>query len=71
MGAIVLRVKYEATGTDLIINKAFWLDVPHLIKVMSEFDLCIYQVASLVPSRSHLFVLAVCAYGEGRPDEES
>jgi len=36
MGAIVLRVKYEATGTDLIINKAFWLDVPHLIKVMLE-----------------------------------
>jgi len=41
VGAIVLRVKYEASGRDLIINKAFWLDVPYLIKVTRSSSICV------------------------------
>ena len=33
IGAVVLRVKYQRTGSDLIINKAFWKDFPFLLKV--------------------------------------
>ena len=33
VGAIIMRVKYDATGTDLIPNKNFWLELPRLLKV--------------------------------------
>ena len=33
MGMVIMRVKYEATGTDIIPNKAFWMSFPGLIKV--------------------------------------
>ena len=33
VGAIIMKVKYDATGTDLIPNKDFWLGLPHLLKV--------------------------------------
>ena len=33
VGAIIMKVKYDATGTDLIPNKNFWLELPHLFKV--------------------------------------
>ena len=32
-GAIFMRVKYQATGTDLIPNKNIWFEIPSLIKV--------------------------------------
>ena len=35
IGAIILRVKYQKSGSDLIINKEFWKDFPILIKVRS------------------------------------
>ena len=33
IGAVILRVKYQKSGTDLIINKEFWKDFPMLVKV--------------------------------------
>ena len=33
VGAVILKVKYDKTGSDLIIHKAFWMDFPFLIKV--------------------------------------
>ena len=33
IGAIILRVRYQKSGSDLIINKEFWKDFPKLIKV--------------------------------------
>lgn len=33
MGMVIMRVKYNATGVDLIPNKAFWKSLPGLIKV--------------------------------------
>jgi len=27
VGAVILKVKYDKTGTDLIIHKAFWKDI--------------------------------------------
>ena len=33
VGVIVMKVKYQAAGVDLIPNKAFWKSVPFLIKV--------------------------------------
>ena len=35
VGAIVLRVKYQKSGSDLIINKSFWKDFPFLVKVIT------------------------------------
>ena len=35
VGAVFLRVKHQKSGTDLIIHKAFWKDLPFLIKVCS------------------------------------
>ena len=37
VGAIIMKVKYDATGTDLIPNKNFWLELPHLLKVYIYF----------------------------------
>ena len=34
MGIVVMRVRYQATGTDLIPNKNFWMSLPFLIKVL-------------------------------------
>ena len=36
-GMVIMKVKYEKTGTDIIPNKQFWLALPFLIKVG---DLC-------------------------------
>jgi len=33
VGAVILRVKYQKSGTDLIIHKSFWKDFPFLVKV--------------------------------------
>ena len=33
IGAIILRVRYQKSGSDLIINKEFWKDFPILVKV--------------------------------------
>ena len=32
-GMIIMRVKYEKTGTDIIPNKGFWFSLPSLVKV--------------------------------------
>lgn len=32
-GMIIMRVKFNKTGTDIIPNKEFWLAVPFLVKV--------------------------------------
>lgn len=36
MGMVIMRVKYNAAGTDLIPNKAFWKSLPGLIKVTKK-----------------------------------
>ena len=36
-GMIVMRVKYEKTGTDIIPNKTLWFSLPSLVKVK-----CVY-----------------------------
>ena len=33
VGAIIMKVKFNAMGSDIIPNKAFWFAVPVLIKV--------------------------------------
>ena len=32
-GAVILKVRYGKTGTELIPNKTFWKELPFLIKV--------------------------------------
>ena len=32
-GAIIMKVRYDATGSDLIPNKSFWAALPFLVKV--------------------------------------
>ena len=32
-GMIIMRVKYEKTGSDIIPNKTFWTTLPFLVKV--------------------------------------
>lgn len=43
MGAVVMRVKYNASGQDLIPNKAFWKSLPGLLKdgTLLVFSPCI------------------------------
>ena len=38
VGAVIMRVKYQATGTDIIPNKNFWFNIPFLIKVKMLFS---------------------------------
>lgn len=33
MGGVVMKVKYNAAGIDLIPNRVFWKSIPGLIKV--------------------------------------
>ncbi len=35
IGAVIMKVKYNAAGSDIIPHKAFWLALPLLIKVIS------------------------------------
>jgi len=32
-GMVIMKVKYEKTGSDIIPNKQFWMSLPFLIKV--------------------------------------
>ena len=34
-GMIIMRVKYQKTGTDIIPNREFWFTLPFLVKVAS------------------------------------
>ena len=34
IGAIILRVRYQKSGSELIINKEFWKEFPILVKVL-------------------------------------
>ena len=36
---IIMRVKYDKTGTDIIPNKAFWISLPFLVKVKAIHSL--------------------------------
>jgi len=33
VGMIIMRVKFEKTGSDIIPNKTFWTSLPFLVKV--------------------------------------
>ena len=33
VGAIIMKVRYQATGSDIIPNKSFWMSLPLLVKV--------------------------------------
>ena len=33
-GMIIMRVKYEKTGSDIIPNKEFWMALPFFVKVI-------------------------------------
>ena len=33
VGAVIMKVRYEATGTDIIPNKNLWFQLPSLVKV--------------------------------------
>jgi len=35
VGMIIMKVKFEKTGTDIIPNKGFWTSLPFLVKVRS------------------------------------
>ena len=50
IGAIIMRTKYQATGTDMIPNKDFWFNIPFLIKVKVKLLLPLMAVFSLVPT---------------------
>ncbi|XP_065910721.1 uncharacterized protein [Dysidea avara] len=45
-GMVIMKVKYEKTGTDIIPNKQFWLALPFLIKdgVLFTFSPCINAI---------------------------
>ena len=34
---VIMRVKYEKTGSEIIPNKAFWISLPSLVKVKSAY----------------------------------
>ena len=36
VGAVVMKVRYQATGSDLIPNKGFWESLPLLVKVSTQ-----------------------------------
>ena len=36
IGAVVMKVKFQATGSDIIPNKMFWIALPGLIKVIHK-----------------------------------
>ena len=38
-GAVVMKVRYQATGSELIPNKTFWMALPILVKVSREITL--------------------------------
>lgn len=46
VGAVILRARYQKSGSDLIIHKSFWMDFPFLVKVIitSLYNLMIYNV---------------------------
>ena len=33
VGAVIMKVRYQATGSELIPNKTFWMALPVLVKV--------------------------------------
>ena len=37
-GALIMKYRYNATGTDIIPNKKFWIMLPGLIKVWLAFN---------------------------------
>ena len=37
-GMIIMRVKYEKTGSDIIPNKGFWMALPSLVKVNNKLN---------------------------------
>lgn len=36
IGMVIMKVKFQATGSDIIPNKSFWFGLPLLVKVMKE-----------------------------------
>jgi len=38
-GMVIMKMKYEKTGSDIIPNEQFWMSLPFLIKVGD--DLCV------------------------------
>ena len=39
VGMVVMRVKYDKTGTDVIPNKGLWFDIPSLVKVRENANI--------------------------------
>ena len=37
VGMIIMRVKYDKTGSDIIPNKTFWMSLPFLVKVNNYY----------------------------------
>jgi len=43
VGMVVMRVKYDKTGTDVIPNKGLWFSLPSLVKViLSVVNYCVF-----------------------------
>jgi len=50
-----MRVKYQATGTDLIPNKNIWFEIPSLIKggCVFTFGPCVSLIREKVSGRGY------------------
>ena len=59
IGAVILKVKYDKTGSDLIIHKAFWKDLPFLIKVTLD-DINLYSKNGFIVVIKYLVYVYVC-----------
>lgn len=43
VGAVIMKVQRGATGSDIIPNKSFWVDLPFLVKVRNN----VYSIMTL------------------------
>lgn len=41
IGAVVMKYRYGATGSDIVPNKSFWVMLPFLVKVSEPHTLCV------------------------------
>ena len=41
VGAVVMKYRYGASGSDIVPNKSFWVMLPFLVKVSDPHTLCV------------------------------
>jgi len=62
VGALVMKFKFQATGTDIIPNKGFWFVLPFLVKVYNydNYTYAMYTVTCHILQDGFLFTFSPC-----------